>query len=121
MSTENTICLGDIVWVSITDPNGRNRKPRPTLVVTQTNDIENSETMVVVAISTEFDPDNIEDSHVKMLWSQGGHPRSSLDEPCVAKCEWQRQVKVSDVRRTGCCTGKQLYRVLEVLTQLSAN
>jgi mRNA-degrading endonuclease toxin of MazEF toxin-antitoxin module len=46
---------GAIVWVEITDPQGRNPKCRPAVVVSPNEDIKPDAELWVVGVSTEVD------------------------------------------------------------------
>jgi mRNA-degrading endonuclease toxin of MazEF toxin-antitoxin module len=46
---------GRIVWVELLDPQGRNRKCRPAVIVTPDADIRDDGEVWVIAISTQLD------------------------------------------------------------------
>ena len=48
------LCRGGIVWVDLLDPQGRNRKCRPAVIVTPDADIQPNGEVWVVAISTQL-------------------------------------------------------------------
>ena len=82
---------GDIVRVTLYDPNGQNPKSRRAVVVTKTDEIDDA--VVVAAISTKFDRKNLLPEYVAIPWHRDGHPRTSLTEPSVVKCGWLREVR----------------------------
>ena len=109
---------GDIVRVTIHDPNGKNPKNRRVVILTKSDEIEPDGDIVVAAISTKFDPNNLPPEYVSVPWSNGGHPRTTLEEPSVVKCDWLDIVAVADVTTSGHLPGKYLYRVLVVIANL---
>lgn len=78
---------GRIVWVEIRDPQGRNLKKRPAVIVTPTADLEAAKPIVCVAITTEL-PSKLTDDFVLLPYQTGGHPRTGLRKRCAAMCSW---------------------------------
>ena len=75
--------IGEIVSViDMLDPNGRNPKLRPAVIVAAT------ETgFIVVAVSSRLDIAT-ERTHVMLPWESGGHPRTGLNRKSAAVCFW---------------------------------
>jgi hypothetical protein len=109
---------GDIVRVTLYDPNGKNPKSRRAVVVTKTEEIEDE--VVVAAISTKFDPKGLPDDYVQVPWHRDGHAWTSLTEPSVVKCKWLDVVKCSDLTVAGHLPGKYLLRVVQTIANLNA-
>jgi mRNA-degrading endonuclease toxin of MazEF toxin-antitoxin module len=73
------------VWVELLDPQGRNPKRRPAVVITPTADIRADDEVVVAALSSQTDQSPSEVS-VPVPWQTGGHPRTTLNRPNVVVC-----------------------------------
>ena len=109
------LCRGRIVWVELLDPQGRNRKCRPAVIVTPDADIKDDGQVWVVAISTQF-REAPADVQVELPWDRRGHPRTKLKERCAAVCTWMEKVAVASIQETaGIVPGRQL---LDILTRI---
>jgi len=109
---------GRIVWVELTDPQGRNPKTRPAVIVTATGDIKPDGTVVVVAVSSQVDA-SPPDVQVELPWANGGHPRTRLKERCAAVCTWLAEVPVSAIQRYGgTVPAAQMLRIIALLESL---
>src|SRR5438552_7296188 len=86
-SVVSQLCRGRIVWVQLPDPQGRNPKCRPAVVVTPDADIRADGEVWVVAISTQLDQAPAE-AQVELPWDRRGHPRTGLRERSAAVCTW---------------------------------
>jgi len=89
---------GRVVEIAITDPCGRNRKLRPAVVLTDTDQIPEDEDgeFVVAAITTKFTIP-LEPDWIRLPWSADGKAKSGLREPSVVKCRWLRKVTRKDI------------------------
>jgi hypothetical protein len=67
------------------DPQSRNPKCRPAVVVTPGADVRDDGEVWVVAIETQCDEVPVEDQ-VELPWHRDGHPRTGLWERCAAVC-----------------------------------
>jgi mRNA-degrading endonuclease toxin of MazEF toxin-antitoxin module len=106
---------GRIVWVELLDPQSRNAKCRPAVIVTPDADIREDGDVWVVAISTQLDEAPVE-AQVELPWERRGHPRTGLKERCAAVCTWMEKVRVSSIQGyAGTVPGRQL---LEILTRI---
>ena len=63
------LCRGRIVWVELLDPQGRNRKCRPAVIVTPDTDIREDGEVWVVGISTQLDQAPA-DVQVELPWDR---------------------------------------------------
>jgi mRNA-degrading endonuclease toxin of MazEF toxin-antitoxin module len=105
-------CRGRIVWVELLDPQGRNPKSRPAVIVTPDADIRDDGEVWVVAISTQLDEAPAEDQ-VELPWDRRGHPRTRLRERCAAVCTWMEKVRVAAIQEcAGIVPGRQLLDIL---------
>jgi mRNA-degrading endonuclease toxin of MazEF toxin-antitoxin module len=84
------LCRGRIVWVELLDPQGRNRKCGPAVIVTPDADIRTDGEVWVVAISSQLDEAPLE-AQVELPWDRRGHSRTGLKERCAAVCTWRRR------------------------------
>jgi mRNA-degrading endonuclease toxin of MazEF toxin-antitoxin module len=109
------LCRGRIVWVELVDPQGRNPKCRPAVIVTPDEDIRVDGEVWVVAISSQLDEAPAE-SQVELPWHRTGHPRTGLKERSAAVCTWLEKVSVAAIRGyAGTVPGRQL---LDILTRI---
>ena len=69
-----SLCRGRIVWVELPDPQGRNPKCRPAVIVTPSADIKPDGEVWVVAISSQTDAAPAE-VQVELPWDRRDHPR----------------------------------------------
>jgi len=109
------LCRGRIIWVELLDPQARNRKYRPAVIVTPDADIRDDGEVWVVAISTQFD-EAPKEVQVELPWDRRGHPRTGLKEQCAAVCTWMEKVRVASIQEcAGTVPGRQL---LDILTRI---
>lgn len=98
--------------MELLDPQKRNRKCRPAVVVTPDADIRADGEVWVVAISTQLD-DAPADAQVELPWQRGGHPRTGLKERSAAVCTWMEKVSVTAIQAVaGVVPGRQLLGIL---------
>lgn len=77
---------GSVVLVNVRDPNGRNAKDRPAVVI---KILPPGNLLLLVCATTQFDPSNPADDEIPLPYHpKRGVSRSGLTEPCVAKCRW---------------------------------
>jgi mRNA-degrading endonuclease toxin of MazEF toxin-antitoxin module len=101
--------------VELLDPQGRNRKCRPAVIVSPDVDIKDDGEVWVVAISTQF-TEAPADVQVELPWDRRGHPRTKLKERCAAVCTWMEKVPVASIQEVaGIVPGRQL---LDILTRI---
>lgn len=77
---------GQIVLADVDDGRGH-VKARPVVIVTATADIAAGAPLLTVCVSTQIE-DPTPPEHVKLPWSNPRHPRTGLNKPNVAKCNW---------------------------------
>lgn len=111
---------GEIVLVSaLLDPQGRNPKDRPAVIVTPTGEIDPALAFQVVAVTTLL-PDPLPDDHVLLPWQRPRHPRTGLNRRCAAVASWLARVDEARViRSVGVVPGRQLLEIAAVLDRLS--
>ena len=109
---------GQIVEVSVTDPDDKNEKPRPVLILTPTEEL--SDEILVASISTKF-PRSLPPHWIPLPWDSSRHRFTGLIEPSVVKCDWLRTIAPSDnLQLRGFVSNKKLAEVLRALRALQA-
>jgi mRNA-degrading endonuclease toxin of MazEF toxin-antitoxin module len=109
------LCRGRIVWVELLDPQSRNRKCRPAVIISPDTDLHTDADVWVVAITTQLD-DAPAEVQVELPWHRRGHPRTGLRERSAAVCTWMEKVNVADIQGlAGTVPGRQL---LDILTRI---
>ena len=110
---------GRIVWVELFDPQGRNPKVRPAVIVTSSSRIQLGGEVVVVAITSQVDSVPAE-ARVELPWHRDRHPRTKLDRRNAAVCSWLATIRVDEIRSTG---GQvplpELVRILNIVAGIS--
>jgi mRNA-degrading endonuclease toxin of MazEF toxin-antitoxin module len=91
---------GRIIRATVLDPQGRNPKVRPLVIVSRTEDIKSGETFLAVAISGEL-PKPLPDSYVRLPWHPQRHPRTGLKKDCAAICTWYVTLTEADITEYG--------------------
>lgn len=87
---------GRIIWASLPDPEGKNRKDRPAVILTRTDELQSNEPFVVVAATTTF-REPLPPSSVKLPWHPRGAVRTRLRKPTVAVCNWLITIREQDI------------------------
>jgi mRNA-degrading endonuclease toxin of MazEF toxin-antitoxin module len=82
--------FGQIVLAYVSDGKGRT-KERPCVVISPNRANDAGEPLQVVAITGIFN-DPPPSHHVPLPWTPDGSGRTGLNKPCVAKCNWLREV-----------------------------
>ena len=76
---------GRIIWAELLDPQGKNKKRRPAVILTSKEEIEAGESIFVVGISRQYYLSTPE-QRVELYWkAPDGHPISKLKEKCAVK------------------------------------
>lgn len=107
---------GRIVWVEVLDPQGRNPKVRPAVVLTTTAEIREDGEVAVAAVTTQLDAAPSEVC-VELPWHRDGHPRTRLNRRNVVVCTWLATVSVAQIcGYAGVVPFAQLARILSLVT-----
>lgn len=114
---ETEIVLSAVVEISIPDPQGRNVKPRPVVVIGFEDD---ESTFVFCAISTTFRIP-LSRHQVRLPHDgRGGHPATGLFRESVAVCTWVDVAKKADViKKWGYLPMKVFKRIVEQVEALA--
>jgi len=117
----STLCRGRIVWAETLDPQGRNPKQSPCVVVTATEEIVPGTPLVAVAITGTAGAAPPEDE-VEIPWhADRRHSRTGLTAPSVAVCSWRVALLPEAVRSFGgVVPAGPLLRILARLAALDA-
>lgn len=116
----NGLRQGAIVYAkTVPDTCGRNHKDRRVVIVSPDEEIASSATLFVVAITSQVESSPPATS-VKIAWKASGHPRTSLDRPSVAVCNWILELPKSSLEAVrGHCTTQELDDILDRIAQLN--
>ncbi len=90
--------FGQIIEAYISDGHGRT-KERPALIISSDLDNDRGEDLQVVAITTKIENPS-PPYHIVIASMSKPDPRTGLSRPCVAKCNWLRNVKQNKVIRS---------------------
>jgi mRNA-degrading endonuclease toxin of MazEF toxin-antitoxin module len=111
------LAQGQIVLVDVPDPQGRNRKIRPVIVVTPSDEIVANELVVAVAITGTL-PKKLPADHVLLPYHNDGHPRTGLRRRCAAVCSWLIEFHPEDVKEVkGVTPKKELAEILDKISR----
>jgi mRNA-degrading endonuclease toxin of MazEF toxin-antitoxin module len=87
---------GRIVEARVSDLQGRNDKPRPVVIISETEDIKPGQLFTCVAITSSV-PDPLPAEYVMLPFAQGGNCMTKLSKKSAAACHWIRQITDADV------------------------
>src|SRR5262249_1651484 len=104
-------CHGRVIWVTINDPQGRNPKRRPAVIITPTADITAEGEVWVVGITTKFEEAPAE-VQTELQYDPRGNCRSGLRERSWAVATWVARVPVSAIEGyAGTIPGPQMAEI----------
>jgi mRNA-degrading endonuclease toxin of MazEF toxin-antitoxin module len=107
-----SLCRGRIVWIELTDPQGRNPKCRPAVIISPDSEIRVDGDVWVVAITTQLSEAPAE-VQVELPWDRRGHARTGLKERCAAVCTWMVKVNAGSIRdQAGVLPGRHMLDIL---------
>lgn len=103
---------GLIVWVEIQDPQKRNPKCRPAIILTTAKDIQAGAPIMVVGISTEL-TQTPRDEQVDLPWHPQGRVRTGLKRKCAAICSWIEEIRLETIKESaGVVPPRQMLNIL---------
>lgn len=91
---------GRLVWVELPDPQGRNPKVRPAVILTPT-DLIRPDGVVQVAAVTSAIGQAPRDAVVELPWHPSGAVKTKLTLPSEVVCTWLAEVPVANVSDSG--------------------
>ncbi len=110
---------GRIIWAELNDPQGKNRKRRPAVILTATDEIKPGEPIVVVGVSTQFDQSSPE-VQVRLPWGRPMHRATRLNQECAAVCTWLEEIYEPDILEyAGIVPGDCLLEILKKVDWLA--
>jgi mRNA-degrading endonuclease toxin of MazEF toxin-antitoxin module len=96
--TMAALARGKIVWAELLDPQGRNPKERPAVVLTADDDIKPGGEIWVAAVTGEIRAIPAEFA-VRLPWHRSGHPETKLTKPCAVACHWLGRIPVAAISK----------------------
>src|SRR5262245_48866187 len=106
---------GLIIRARVPDAEGRNDKSRPLVIVDCDEEPGPDDLINVVAITTSVAQAPPQFS-VELPWHRSRHPRTGLNQRCVAVCDWIIRIKFDAIeQRVGIVPDKQLLAILKLV------
>jgi mRNA-degrading endonuclease toxin of MazEF toxin-antitoxin module len=106
---------GRIILIEVDDPQKRNTKNRPAVIVSRTEEIESDGTIVCVAVTSSI-PDNPPADCVLLPYHASGTTRTGLKKRSAAMCSWLFEATEEKITKyLGIVPPKQLNQILEYL------
>ncbi len=115
----SNLCRGRIVRVEVLDPQSRNPKCRPAVIITPTEEIRPEGDVALVAItgSVNAAPTEVQ---VALPWHAQGQTGSRLTKPSVAVCTWVFTSPVSKIQSYGgMVPDRQMLQILDKINALA--
>ena len=111
---------GDIAWVLMADPQGRNHKTRPFVIVSDVDSLPDDSALVGVAVSSQV-PHPIPTSQVALPWSLPRHPVTGLCKPSVAIYDWFGSFTKGEIENIrGRVPGNRMVQIMEHVNRQDA-
>jgi mRNA-degrading endonuclease toxin of MazEF toxin-antitoxin module len=115
----STLARGRIILAEVVDPQSRNKKVRPLVIVTATDEISEATPFVAIGVSTTF-PHPVPTDCVPLPYHAGGEAKTGLRKPSVAVCSWQQKLTHADViQDIGRVPDQQMLSILEKMKRLA--
>jgi hypothetical protein len=110
---------GRIIKADVLDPQGRNRKRRPLVIITPSEEILPGHSFWGVAITSSISQP-LPDDCVALPFHPGGHSKTKLKAFCAAKCTWLQKIEhEEDIQEyLGFVLEKQLLEILKKVDDL---
>ena len=106
---------GRIILVEVLDPQNRNSKTRPAVIVSTTEEIEADGNIACVAITTSV-PDTLPAECILLPFNLAGKSRTGLKARSAAMCSWVFEVTEDKIEKyIGLVPPKQLQEILACL------
>ena len=104
---------GRIILVEVLDPQKRNPKIRPAVIISETEKIQSDGRIACVAITTTV-PDDLPDDCVLLPFDPTGKARTGLKKRSAAKCSWLFEIAESEIQRyIGFVSSTKLDEILD--------
>ena len=109
---------GRIIWAEVPDPQNRNRKARPLVIIDDPEQLAPEEPFWRVAITT-FVPHPLPADYVELPWDRQGRTQTRLRSRSAAVCHWLLELVAEDVfDYSGTVPTKYLNMILEKVDAL---
>jgi mRNA-degrading endonuclease toxin of MazEF toxin-antitoxin module len=109
---------GCIILAETPDPQGRNSKERPLVVVSEEAAIQAGEPLVCIAITTQI-PKNPLPHQVILPYANSGYSETGLRARCAADCSWSPTLNQDDVKRVlGNVPPAKLQAIKEIIKSM---
>jgi mRNA-degrading endonuclease toxin of MazEF toxin-antitoxin module len=106
---------GRIILVKTSDPQGRNVKTRPAVIVSRTDEIHAEGKIDCVAITSTI-PDKLPDECILLPHQPAGRTRTGLKQRCAAMCSWLFEITEDKIEKyIGVLPPKHLQEILGYL------
>ena len=116
-----TLEQGRIVWAEVLDPDGRNRKRRPLVILTPSNQVSPGDPYIAVAVTTRLEQP-LPPDHVPLPWHAQKRVKTRLNKPCAAVCTWLVEVREEEIlERAGIVPKRQLREIIRLVNESSEN
>ena len=86
---------GRIVWATVSDVRGQ-RKHRPLIILTPTDQIREDEPLIAMAISTTY-PDPPPKDHIELPWHPSGRAGTKLRKRSAAVLSWIVELEMDEI------------------------
>lgn len=116
----STLTQGRIVWAVVPDPQGRNEKERPLVILSEKPaELAENDDVLVVAVTTQTGQAPAAHS-VSLPWSQQSNCITKLREPSAAVCTWLCKIKrASIVKVGGLVPPAHVKKILDTVAELA--
>jgi mRNA-degrading endonuclease toxin of MazEF toxin-antitoxin module len=109
--------FGQIIYADIDDGKG-GIKNRPAVIISSDSECGSESEVLVIAITKRIE-DPCPPYHYQVHEGYARDPYTGLDFPCVAKCNWARQVRLARItRRVGNMPDGLLQQIVETFDRL---
>jgi mRNA-degrading endonuclease toxin of MazEF toxin-antitoxin module len=106
---------GRIILVEVADPQSRNAKTRPAVIVSRTDEIQAEGRIACVAITSSV-ADKLPDDCVLLPFHPAGKSRTGLKKRCAAKCSWLFEITEEEIEKyIGRVPSQKLEEILACL------
>ncbi len=96
-----SLIQGRIVWLKVVDPQGRNPKIRPVIIIDyEPNKIPDDQPLHGICVTHEIGISPREDC-VPVPWNVSGNVLTKLTKESEAVCTWQVSFTRSEIEKTG--------------------
>lgn len=112
-SSAKDIGPSSVVQAFIYDVQDRNGKTRPCLVI-KSEELK----VLVLAITTTFDPDNLQPDEIKLPYSE--NCGTGLDKPNVVKCKWFDVIELRRCILVGRIPAKLMGPIIETFRRVNS-